>query len=80
TSIRKIIGSDIVHATILLFTAGIAHLFVGNVDWNLVCYLLIGSIPGVIIGSKLSARAPKKIIKSVLIILLIFFGIRTILY
>lgn len=76
TSLRKVIGSDIVHATILLFTAGITHFFIGHVDWMLVLFLLIGSIPGVIIGSKLAKRAPKKVIKSVLIVLLLFFGVR----
>lgn len=80
TSLRKIIGSDIVHATILLFTAGLAHLFVGNVDWQLVIFLLIGSIPGVILGSKLSSFIPKNIIRSLLIILLLVFGFKMIIY
>lgn len=76
TSLKKIVGSDIAHATLLLFTAGITHLFVGHVNWSLIGMLLIGSIPGVVIGSKLSAVIPKAVTKTLLIVLLCFFGVK----
>jgi uncharacterized membrane protein YfcA len=76
TSLRKLIGSDIVHATILLWTASIANLFVGHIDWLVVGFLLIGSIPGILLGSRLSLYAPKKLLKVLLIALLVFFGVK----
>lgn len=74
TSTRKLIGSDIVHATILLFTAGIIHLFIGSIDWWLTLTLLAGSIPGVLLGSYLVKFVPRKLLKSVLVLILFFLG------
>ncbi len=74
TSTRKLIGSDIVHATILLLTAGVVHLFAGNVNWTLTSSLLIGSIPGVILGSRLVAVVPRTLLKTALVIILFFLG------
>jgi uncharacterized membrane protein YfcA len=74
TSTRKLVGTDIVHATILLFTAGVVHLFTGNIDWKLVIGLLIGSIPGVLIGSRLAHRVSRTALKTVLILVLFFLG------
>lgn len=79
TSLKKIVGSDIVHATILLCTAGITHLFVGKIDWMLVLFLLVGSIPGVMLGSRISQYAPKNILKFFVIALLGFFGVKLLL-
>ncbi|MFA6475706.1 MAG: sulfite exporter TauE/SafE family protein [Patescibacteria group bacterium] len=74
TSTRKLVGSDIAHATVLLFTSGIVHLFAGNVDWLLVLGLLIGSIPGVLIGSRLAHFVPLRYLKIVLVLVLTFLG------
>ncbi|MBI4407535.1 MAG: sulfite exporter TauE/SafE family protein [Candidatus Kerfeldbacteria bacterium] len=74
TSTRKLIGSDIVHATILLFTAGLLHLFAGNVNWTLTLSLLIGSIPGVLIGSRFVQYVPRTFLKATLVLLLLFLG------
>lgn len=73
-STRKLIGSDIVHATILLFTAGLVHLFTGNIDWRLTLTLLVGSIPGVLLGSHFVKFVPRKLLKTVLVCLLFFLG------
>ena len=74
TSTRKLVGTDIVHATILLFTASITHLFAGNVDWYLAGSLLIGSIPGVLLGSRFVQHVPKTILKTALVIILFVLG------
>lgn len=74
TSTHRLIGSDIVHATILLFTAGAVHLLSGNIDWGLVGGLLLGSIPGVLIGSMFVKRMPRTFLKTVLVLLLFFLG------
>ncbi len=55
---RRVVGTDVFHAAILLWTAGIAHGIVGNVDYVLVGTILIGSLPGVWIGTSLLPRVP----------------------
>ncbi len=55
---HRVVGTDVFHAAILLWTAGIAHGFAGNVDYLLAATILIGSIPGVWIGTALLPRVP----------------------
>ena len=55
---RRVVGTDVFHAAILLWAAGIAHWVGGNVDFVLAGNILLGSIPGVIVGSNYAARAP----------------------
>ena len=55
---RKVVGTDVFHAAILLWAAGIAHWVGGNVDFVLAGNILLGSIPGVIVGAHFAARAP----------------------
>jgi uncharacterized membrane protein YfcA len=54
----KIVGTDIFHAAALLWVAGISHLLHGNVDVSAMAWLLLGSIPGVLLASKLTVRLP----------------------
>jgi uncharacterized membrane protein YfcA len=54
----KIVGTDIFHAAALLWVAGFSHLLHGNVDLHAMSWLLLGSIPGVLLGSKLTVRVP----------------------
>lgn len=75
---KKVVGTDVFHAAILLWAAGIAHWIGGNVDFVLAANILIGSIPGVIIGASLSDRAPQGFIRTALGIVLIGSGIVTI--
>ena len=53
----KIVGTDLFHAAALLWVAGIGHLVAGNVDLHATGWLLLGSIPGVLIGSNLHRAA-----------------------
>jgi uncharacterized protein len=55
---RQVVGTDVFHAAILLWAAAIAHVVAGNVDFGLAGTILIGSIPGVWIGSHWSIRTP----------------------
>lgn len=55
-SARRIVGTDILNAAVLLWAAGLSHLVAGNVDMVAMASLLIGSIPGVIVGSHLTLR------------------------
>ena len=75
---RRVVGTDIVHAAILLWAAGIAHWVGGNVDFSLAGNILIGSVPGVVIGSALSSRAPVGFLRTALGVVLIGSGIVTI--
>lgn len=74
-----IVGTDITHATVLSFVVGIAHMTQGNVDFGLAGTLLLGSIPGVLIGSRLAPYIPGKPLKAILAIMLIFVGMRLLL-
>jgi hypothetical protein len=75
---KRVVGTDIVHAAILLSAAAVAHFFAGNIDFGLAGNILVGSIPGVIIGSALSDRAPQGFIRIALGLVLIGSGVVTI--
>jgi uncharacterized membrane protein YfcA len=60
---RRVVGTDVFHAAILLWAAGIAHIVGGNVDFGLVGAILIGSIPGVWVGSQLTATMPTGVLR-----------------
>jgi uncharacterized membrane protein YfcA len=75
---KKVVGTDVFHAAILLWAAGIAHWVGGNVDFVLAANILIGSIPGVVIGAALSDKAPQGFIRTALGLVLIGSGIVTI--
>ena len=71
----RIIGSDVVHAVLLTLVAGMGHMSSGNVDFELLMWLLIGSIPAIIVGTLVSSRLPEKIIRKILGITLFALGI-----
>ncbi len=75
---KKVVGTDVFHAAILLWAAGIAHWVGGNVDFVLAVNILIGSVPGVVIGAALSGRAPQGFIRTALGVVLVGSGIVTI--
>jgi len=75
---RKVVGTDVFHAAVLLWAAGIAHWVGGNVDFVLAGNILLGSVPGVVIGAALSSRAPQGFIRTALGVVLIGSGIVTI--
>jgi uncharacterized membrane protein YfcA len=75
---RKVVGTDVFHAAILLWAAGIAHWVGGNVDFTLAGNILLGSIPGVIVGSHFAARAPTGFLRTALGVVLIASGIVTV--
>ncbi|MHA3082991.1 sulfite exporter TauE/SafE family protein [Acinetobacter sp. ANC 5383] len=76
----RIIGSDVAHAVLLTFVAGIAHMSSGNVDFHLLGWLLIGSIPAIIFGTLISSKLPEKMIRKILGITLFLLGINFILH
>jgi uncharacterized membrane protein YfcA len=62
----KLVGSDIAHAVPLTLLAGLGHWLMGSVNVPLLLSLLTGSIPGIIIGSLLSSRAPDRVLRPIL--------------
>ncbi len=55
---HRVVGTDVFHAAVLLWAAGLAHVVAGNVDYGLMANILIGSIPGVVIGERLARSVP----------------------
>lgn len=74
----RVVGTDVCHAAILVSVTGIAHATSGGVEWNLVPTLLMGSIPGVLLGSRLATRIPSRPLRTGLAALLLFTGYRMI--
>ena len=73
---QKIVGTDITHAAALLWIAGLGHLFHGNVDVPAMAWLLVGSIPGVLLGSQLSVRIPERSLRLAFSFVLVLSGIK----
>jgi uncharacterized membrane protein YfcA len=67
----RIVASDIAHAVPLTLVAGIGHWATGEIDWGLMGVLLVGSLPGIIIGSYLAHRVPEPALRVVLALTLI---------
>jgi hypothetical protein len=72
----EMVGTDLVHGAILTFVAGMGHLAIGTVDLNLAGMLLAGSIPGILIGSRLTLRLPDLYIRWGLVSMLVISGIK----
>ena len=70
----RIVGTDIAHAVPLALVAGAGHWLIGSVKFVLLLNLLIGSIPGVIVGSLLSSRAPDNLLRPALAAVLTISG------
>lgn len=71
-----LVGTDIAHGALLTLTAGMAHSMIGTVDYALVGNLLLGSIPGILLGSRLTVSIPENWVRSALILILLFTGVK----
>ena len=78
-STLKIVGTDLAHAIPLTALAGAGHISMGNFDLDLLTSLLLGSIPGIWIGSHLSAKIPERYLRPTLAILLLVIGLKFVL-
>jgi len=74
--VAKIVGTDIAHAVPLTMVAGFGHWIIGDVDFGLLASLLVGSLPGAIIGSMLSTRSPDHVLRPALAAVLMVSGVR----
>lgn len=64
--IAKVVGSDISHAVPLTLIAGLGHWMMGSVDWHIIASLLVGSLPGIFVGSYFAVRVPERALQLVL--------------
>ena len=71
---RRLVGTEIAHAVPLTLIAGIGHASMGNMDWAMLGYLLMGSLPGIYIGSHLTGRIPDAILRPCLALMLLTIG------
>jgi uncharacterized protein len=70
-SAATIVGSDIAHAVPLTLVAGFGHWLFGSINWHLLGSLVIGSLPGIVIGSRASLRVPDTVLRPILAITLL---------
>lgn len=68
---RQIVGSDIAHAVPLTLVAGLGHWWLGSIDWHLLSSLLVGSLPGIFIGSMISVRISDTAVRLILAVTLL---------
>jgi uncharacterized protein len=73
---KYVVGTDIAHAAALLWVAGLGHLIAGNVDLPAIAWLLVGSIPGVLIGSQISVGLPETALRLALASALALSGLK----
>ena len=71
---KRLVGTEIAHAVPLTLVAGLGHAGMSNMDWALLGYLLVGSLPGIYLGSHLSGRVPEQILRPCLATMLVFIG------
>jgi uncharacterized membrane protein YfcA len=72
----RIVGTDIFHAAALLWVAGAGHLIIGDVDLHAVAWLLVGSVPGILISSRYTVKVPDMTIRGALGGILIISGLK----
>jgi hypothetical protein len=77
--LQRIVASDIAYAVPLTLVAGLGHASLGTVNWEMLAFLLCGSVPGIWMGSLVVAKAPERMIRFALCILLTWAGSRLVL-
>jgi len=73
---QKLVGTDIAHAIPLTLLAGLGHAKLGHVDFRLLGALLLGSIPGIVVGSVLSHRVSTTAVRSAIAVMLVIIGVK----
>jgi uncharacterized membrane protein YfcA len=76
----RIVASDLAHAVPLTLVAGLGHWLFGSVNWTLLAALLIGSLPGIYIGSHFVGRVPETILRFFLALMLVLVGAKLIAF
>jgi uncharacterized protein len=74
---RRVVGTDLFHAMLVTVAAGLATLVWGHPNYSVVGSILIGSIPGILIGSHFTARAPERVLRGTIALVLAASGLKT---
>ncbi len=74
----RIVAADLAYAVPLTLVAGLGHASIGSVDWALLAKLLVGSLPGIWLGTQFSSKVPERALRSLLSFLLAYAGIKLI--
>jgi uncharacterized protein len=74
--VRRLVGTDLAQAVPMVFAAAAAHLIAGDVQMSVTTALLAGGIPGVVVGSMLSSRAPSGLLRPLLAVVLLASGLK----
>ncbi|MGE3529277.1 MAG: sulfite exporter TauE/SafE family protein [Methyloceanibacter sp.] len=69
---KRLVGSDIAHAVPLTLVGGLGHFGLGNVDTELLLILLVGSIPGILLGARLAGIVPERLLRPILAVMLCY--------
>src|SRR5437879_5484160 len=77
-SSKTLVGTDLVQAIPLVASAALGHVLFGAVDFGLTGSLLVGSLPGVYVGARLSASAPDAVVRPALVIVLLASALKLI--
>ena len=72
---HRVVGTDVAHAAVLLWVAAAAHVVAGNVDFGLAGTILIGSLPGVWIGTNIATKLPRNALRAALGVVLLTSGL-----
>ncbi len=75
---HRLVGTDIAHAVPLTLVAGIGHATLGHVDWQLLAWLLVGSLPGIWLGAQLTKSMPERLVRGLLCVSLVTAGLKVI--
>lgn len=75
----RLVATDIIHAIPLAIFAGVGHLLMGNIDFSLLAWLLVGSIPGVLIGASLSSKLAQAPLRMAIAIVLSLVALKLLL-
>jgi uncharacterized protein len=68
---KRIVGTDIVHAIPLTLIGGLGHMALGHINWHLLAAMLVGSIPGIALGSRITGRLPDWVLRCLLATVLV---------
>ena len=75
----RLAGTDIVHAVPLVLIAGTGHLLIGNVEMKLLVNLLMGSIPGILVGTLIATKSPEMLLRAIIAVILTLVSIKLLL-
>lgn len=77
--IHRLVGTEIAHAVPLTLIAGLGHAGLGHVDWSVLGLLLLGSLPGIYLGSNLTGKLPEPLVRQTIAVMLMTIGVQLVI-